>query len=148
MAEISHDMLCTYYDNGVRDGEYSGRMKGMEEYKDALLYYMNMTVQDQYRLFGTNSMYTNLDAHSPNEFIEKINQYKDLYEQKLRVGDYVKDCSNNLCVITNIDTSIHVVYPNGKTHKWKKNSRFTRLGYPAPIMIDALKIMKENQEMT
>ena len=141
--QITHDMLVNFYDNGVTDGIYSGRIKGLEEFRDAVLYYLDMAVEDQRKVFGYNSMYTNIEAWTPEEFVQKINKYKEVYEQKLKVGDYVKDCTNNLCVITNIGTYIHVIYPNGKTHKWKKNTRFTKVGYSSPMMISALEVLQD-----
>ena len=152
MAEVSalpvitHDMLVDYYDNGVTDGLYSGKMKGYDEFKEAILFYLNMTAEDQRKVFGYSSMYMNIESCNPEEFIDKINKYKEIYELKLKVGDYVKDCSNRLCVVTNIDTAIHVMYANGKTHKWKKNSRFTKLGYSAPMMIATLEVLQSLEE--
>lgn len=142
MAEISHELLCTYYDNGVEDGIYSGKMKGYDEFKDAILFYLNMSVEDQRKVFGYSSMYLNVEAWNPEEFIDKINKYKEVYKLNLKVGDYVKDCSNRLCVVTNVDTAVHVMYSNGKTHKWKKNARFTKLGYSAPMMIATLEVLQ------
>ena len=40
------------------------------------------------------------------------------------VGDRVKDCSGRECKITNTDTHVHVLYNDGKTHKWKKSDEF------------------------
>ena len=54
---------------------------------------------------------------------------KQMEAAKLHVGDEVIDCSGNKCIITNIDTNIHVIYPaNGKTHKWSKKSHFVKTG--------------------
>ena len=49
----------------------------------------------------------------------------DLYEGKfpinhLEVGDICYDTIGNKCIVTNVDKSIHVLYPNGKTHKFPK----------------------------
>ena len=143
---IDQDLLVRYYDNGVTDGIYSGKMKGMDEFREAVLYYLNMTVDEQIKVFGSNCTYTNLSTHYSNEFIEKINQYKELFEQKIKVGDYVRDISDILCIVTNIDTHIHVIYPNGKTHKWPKNSRFTKTGCTAPVFLDAMKVFQEFKE--
>ena len=146
LPNITHDMLCAFYDNGVDDGIYSGRLKGLDEFRNAILFYLNMTVEDQRKVFGYNSMYMNIECWSPEEFVQKIEKYKEVYEQKLKVGDYVKDCSDRLCIVTNIDTAIHVIYANGKTHKWKKNSRFTKMGYSAPMMLTALEVMESLEE--
>lgn len=43
-----------------------------------------------------------------------------------KVGDCVYDSSGNFCMITQIGTHIHVLYPNGKTHKWSKGTRFRK----------------------
>lgn len=40
-------------------------------------------------------------------------------------GDTVKDPSGRECIVTNTDTHIHVMYDDGKTHKWSKAERFT-----------------------
>lgn len=73
-----------------------------------------------------------------NESVEKViynyNEYKakkaeEAEDAKLHVGDEVIDGSGNACVITNIDTSIHVIYnKNHKTHKWGKNTKFKKTG--------------------
>ena len=146
LPKITHDMLCSFYDNGVTDGLYSGRLKGLDEFRNAILFYLDMPLEDQRKVFGYNSIYSNISAWNSNEFVDKINKYKEIYEQKLKVGDYVKDCSERLCVITNIDTSIHVIYPNGKTHKWKKNSRFTKMGYNSPLMMSAIEVLQDMEE--
>ena len=143
---ITHDMLVTFYDNGVTDGTYSGRMKGMDEFREAVLYYLNMQVDEQIKVFGSNCTYTNLESYYPNEFVEKINQYKELFEQKIKVGDYVKDCSDHLCIVTNIDSHIHVLYKNGKTHKWSRNTKFKKTGWTAPVFLEAMKIFQEYEE--
>ena len=49
------------------------------------------------------------------------------------VGDIVLDASDNRCTVTNTDTHIHVVYENGKTHKWRKCDKFKKVG-KAPVM--------------
>ena len=46
-------------------------------------------------------------------------------QSELSVGECVFDPSGNLCVITQIGTAIHVMYPNGKTHKWSRKTKFT-----------------------
>lgn len=73
-----------------------------------------------------------------NESVEKViacyNEYKakkaaEAEKVKLHVGDEVIDGSGNACIITNIDTSIHVIYiKNHKTHKWGKNTKFRKTG--------------------
>ena len=51
-----------------------------------------------------------------------LQKLKPLYEdtKEINVGDTVKDPADNMCYVTNTDTAIHVIYPCGKTHKWKK----------------------------
>ena len=50
-------------------------------------------------------------------------------EDELEVGDVVLDPAGHECVITNMDTHIHVIYPsNGKTHKWDKDTIFESTG--------------------
>lgn len=50
-------------------------------------------------------------------------------KDELEVGDVVYDPMNNECIITNIGTHIHVLYPkNGKTHKWKLETEFEPTG--------------------
>ena len=50
-------------------------------------------------------------------------------EDELEVGDLVTDPSGNECIITNIDTHIHVIYTdNLKTHKWKLDTEFKPTG--------------------
>lgn len=56
-----------------------------------------------------------------------------------KVGDCVYDSSGNFCMITQIGTHIHVLYPNGKTHKWSKGTRFRKA---ADKHLDFAKILK------
>jgi len=150
LAEIGHELLVTYYDNGVTDGIYSGRIKGMTEMAEAIKIYWNIPVTDMKTIFGASTLFDIFETHSPNEFVDKCQKWSELHttkNDKIKVGDYVRDCSGTLCVVTNIQSHIHVIYPNGKTHKWKKNSKFTKVGCSAPIMLDALEIMKENLEV-
>lgn len=50
-------------------------------------------------------------------------------EDGLEVGDVVLDPADNECVITNMETHIHVIYPkNGKTKKWDKDTKFKPTG--------------------
>ena len=69
---------------------------------------------------------------SYQDIVLKMKAYdekKAAKRNELHIGDEVLDCSGNRCVITNIDTSIHVPYAkNGKTHKWGKKSRFQKTG--------------------
>lgn len=59
---------------------------------------------------------------------ERNREKNRLDNQNLRVGDFVIDGAGNRCLITNIDTHIHVLYENGKTHKWKMSYRFVKDG--------------------
>lgn len=73
-------------------------------------------------------------TNSVDKVIINYNEYKarkakEAEDAKLHVGDEVIDGSGNTCVITNIDTSIHVIYnKNHKTHKWSKNTKFKKTG--------------------
>lgn len=73
-------------------------------------------------------------GESVEKVITRYNEYKarkakEAEDAKLHVGDEVIDGSGNVCVITNIDTSIHVIYnKNHKTHKWGKNTKFKKTG--------------------
>lgn len=60
-------------------------------------------------------------------------------ERAIEMGDVVLDPSGNKCTVTNADTHIHVIYENGKTHKWKKTEKFTRIG-EAKITLEERKL--------
>lgn len=60
-------------------------------------------------------------------------------QSELSVGECVFDPSGNLCVITQIGTHIHVIYPSGKTHKWSNGTRFRKA---ADKHLDFAKILK------
>lgn len=50
-------------------------------------------------------------------------------EDEVEEGDVVLDPSGNECVITNMETHIHVIYPNnGKTRRWGKDTKFKPTG--------------------
>ena len=75
------------------------------------------------------------EQFTPDEVVQKLKAYAKKAKTpqinkgpKWKVGDCVIDCSGNRCLITNIDTHIHVLYENGKTHKWKKSDRFIKDG--------------------
>lgn len=146
--EISQDLLVTYYDNGVTDGEYSGRIKRFGEMAEAIRIWSEMPYSEATAIFGAIQLTDILRLNRPEVFVDKCMKWKEIHDTKSKysIGDYVEDSAGNLCVITNIDSSIHVVYPNGKTHKWKKGAKFTKLGFKAPIMIDAITIMQQHQE--
>lgn len=55
-------------------------------------------------------------------------------EKSIEVGDIVLDPSGRKCTVTNTDTHIHVVYEDGKTHKWKKDAKFEQTGERAKII--------------
>ena len=68
-------------------------------------------------------------VHDTRWYVEERN--RGLYEEDEvyipEVGDIVLDPSGNNCVVTNTDTHIHVLYmDNGKTHKWSKDTEFTK----------------------
>ena len=67
-----------------------------------------------------------------NEVQEHVKRNKP-YEPKK--GDVVYDKSGNLCCATNTDTHIHVVYENGKTHKWDKTDKFTKASESASLFV-------------
>ena len=146
MAEIGQDILIAYYDNGVKDGQHSGYWKGINALHEAILYYLNMPVEEIRKVFNTNSTYDNLKYCGPSEFIEKIEHYKELYDLKYSVGDYVRDISGDLCVITNVDTEVHVMYSDGKTRKWPRHTKFSRTGSNAPLLLQELKVFQDYRE--
>lgn len=50
-------------------------------------------------------------------------------EDDVEVGDMVLDPNGNECVITNMESLIHVIYPNnGKTRRWGKDTKFKPTG--------------------
>lgn len=56
-------------------------------------------------------------------------EFNYVEEDELEVGDLVIDPSGNECIVTNIDTHIHVIYTdNLKTHKWKLDTEFKPTG--------------------
>jgi len=72
-------------------------------------------------------------SKDPFAVMDILNRYyeekKEQKKYKLQVGDCVYDKSGNKCVVTNVDSSVHVIYPSGKTHKWKKSDRFQLYGH-------------------
>ena len=102
------------------------------------------TVYEKYReevgagFYGAYMTVTELLKGCPIEFIglaeeirkeeqakEKAGEEADSKPYEPKVGDTVKDRSGNECKVTNTDTHVHVLYPNGKTKKWDKTDRFT-----------------------
>lgn len=93
---------------------------------------LNMSAEDYSDAFDGKC--NDAFVESVDKVITYYNEYKarkakEAEDAKLHVGDEVIDCSGNVCVITNIDTSIHVIYnKNHKTHKWCKNTKFKKTG--------------------
>lgn len=89
-------------------------------------------------LFAMNAMrdlFVDLDPVSyVKAFVEERSKEqleREEQEEKYepQTGDMVTDPSGHECIVLNTDTHIHVVYTNsGKTHKWKKETRFTKVG--------------------
>ena len=78
----------------------------------------------------------------------------DLYEGKfpinhLEVGDICYDTIGNKCIVTNIDKSIHVLYPNGKTHRFPiyLENQFKKTNISVKKnLLDILLYLKESEE--
>jgi len=91
-------------------------------------------VFDQY--VDSFHLYRKFDVH---EAIRRLNEFQARRFNKaeiganLQVGDSVYDEAGNVCVITNIGSHVHVIYTNGKTHKWNKRSKFVKTGRCAVI---------------
>lgn len=73
------------------------------------------------------------DDKCPFDLINQADAEEALREKQekrdvIEVGDIVEDCTGNRCTVTNTDTHIHVVYENGKTHKWDKDAVFLKVG--------------------
>ena len=98
-------------------------------------------VFDQY--VDSFHLYRNFDVH---EAIRRLNAFKARRFNKaadaadLQVGDAVYDSSGNLCIISNIGSHIHVIYTNGKTHKWNKRSKFVKAGRCSVIDLNKKRI--------
>lgn len=61
--------------------------------------------------------------------VRNIEEGEEDEEDELEVGDLVIDPSGNECIVTNIDTHIHVIYTDTlKTHKWKLDTEFKPTG--------------------
>lgn len=104
---------------------------GMRDGKDALEVVQEPSVQDNLHMFGDVIL-------NEGEAVRiACHVVYSLYEGKfpvdhLEVGDICIDAfQTSPCIITNInDRSIHVLYFNGKTHKFKKSQEryFKKLG--------------------
>lgn len=77
-----------------------------------------------------------LESDDPIDFTRSFVEIRNLEaddeedeEDELEVGDLVTDPSGNECIVTNIDTHIHVIYTDSlKTHKWKLDTEFKPTG--------------------
>ena len=87
-----------------------------------------------YRAIAAYEVFRELQDLCPIEFIDKVDEIWEKEQAKAeekskpyepKVGDTVLDKSGNECKVMNTDTHVHVLYPNGKTHKWDKSDRFT-----------------------
>lgn len=92
-------------------------------------------VHDECGIFAVSAMrdlFVDLDPVSyVKAFVEERNKGKLQKEEKYvpQENDLVLDPSGNECIVLSSDTHVHVVYPaNRKTHKWSKDTKFTKLG--------------------
>lgn len=56
--------------------------------------------------------------------------------EPIKAGDYIIDESGRPGLVTNADTAIHVMYDDGKTHKWSKSSALRKTGESGQIIVD------------
>ncbi len=62
-------------------------------------------------------------------------------------GDEVIDTAGNLCVVTCVHSrAVHVLYPNGKTHKFPAAARFRLTGRSYTGLLSLLEQMNESKE--
>ena len=62
-------------------------------------------------------------------------------------GDEVIDTAGNLCVVTCVHSrAVHVLYPNGKTHKFPAAARFRLTGRGYMGLLSLLEQMNESKE--
>lgn len=72
-----------------------------------------------------------LEETDPLEYTRAYNEARadEPMEDEIKVGDLVIDPNGKECVITNMETHIHVIYPeSGKTHKWSRDTKFKPTG--------------------
>ena len=65
----------------------------------------------------------------------------------LAPGDEVIDTAGNLCVVTCVHSrAVHVLYPNGKTHKFPATARFRLTGRGYMGLLSLLDQLNESKE--
>ena len=65
----------------------------------------------------------------------------------LAPGDEVIDTAGNLCIVTHVHPrAIHVLYPNGKTHKFPATARFRLTGRGYMDFLSLLDQLNESKE--
>ena len=136
----SEGLDCGLVSNGTFDSGYEA---GCNDVWDlAYRLYAVMTTNNVAEAMGVDSISFSeiLRDMSPAEVMAKLKAWDDKKAKEitesptlcgykdLSVGEEVQDCSDCIGVITNIDTAIHVLYKNGKTHKWGKNTKFLKTG--------------------
>lgn len=150
-SKILHDREEEAYNKGFNAGQLVPRPVGDENYdlgfkagmdtawdvarKLRHPSYSGVFQEERKEIFGyenADDVLTNLSAA---EALLAVHEYGKRKAEKesgkpeksdLKVGDCVLDGSGNFCTITQIGTHIHVLYPNGKTHKWSKGTRFRK----------------------
>ena len=65
----------------------------------------------------------------------------------LTPGDEVIDTAGNLCIVTHVHPrAVHVLYPNGKTHKFPAAARFRLTGRGYMGLLSLLDQLNESKE--
>ena len=117
----------------IKLGEYfKGYHDGLKEAWDAARRIREMLNTDWINVFGPQTC-DPIDDLTAEDAIIKLKEWDDRAAAPsktvaLCAGMEVIDRSGNRCVILNTEKAIHVLYPNGKTHKWKKSDRLEPTG--------------------
>lgn len=98
----------------------------------------------RHKIFGTEEVeviikdmtYDEAYARASDYYIHLSEMQKLERSAPIKAGDYVIDESGRPGIVTNADTAIHILYDDGKTHKWNKNARIKRTGASGILRVE------------
>lgn len=116
-----------------KEKESKARCEGVMDAWTAIQYLLKEALEEN---TVTQFLHT-LACDCPFDLIAEVKQKraeeeaeKEVEEEEIYIPknfECVEDPSGHKCLVTNTDTHIHVLYPNGKTHKWDKVKGFKKI---------------------
>ena len=128
----------------VREEAYE---QGLSDAWEAARKIANMPYDEEEKAFGSGG-WTFIEKHTASEAIEKIRQYEQKQEERLEVGDEVRNVKNGwTAVVSNIDGEcMTLMDTNGALGDGYDVNRFTKTGRHFPEIAAVLEKMRGEKD--